>query len=145
MINKKNILTLFILAVITIVVGVFSIRTLGIKDGGTFAISVGLSLLILILAKDNFKVAIYLFIISLPILVTARKGLYLNLFIIRLNFESIIIILLFLSKYKEIVFNLKRTLTASIFQFYIILCISYAKKRIRTLSAFSFQHKLKTS
>jgi len=126
MINKKNILTLFILAVITIVVGVFSIRTLGIKDGGTFAISVGLSLLILILAKDNFKAAIYLFIISLPILVTARKGLYLNLFIIRLNFESIIIILLFLSKYKEIVFNLKRKARDNSYIFKVVLFFVFA-------------------
>lgn len=105
--NKKNILTLCLLAIITIVVGLFSVKELGIKDGGTFTLSVILLIIILILSRKDFKKAVYLFIVSMPILVTARKGLYLDLFIIKLNFESIIILLLFFSKYKEIYINLK--------------------------------------
>lgn len=105
--NKKNILALCLLTIITIVVGIFSVRALGIKDGGTFTLSVILLFSILILSKHDFKKAVCLFIVSMPILVTARKGLYLDLFIIKINFETIIILLLFLSKYKEICKNLK--------------------------------------
>lgn len=105
--NKKNILALCLLSIIVIVAGIFSVKALGFKDGGTFTLSVILLFSILILSKYDYKKSVYLFIISMPILVTARKGLYLDLFIIKVNFETIIILLLFLSKYKEIYISLK--------------------------------------
>lgn len=105
--NKKNILTLCLLFIITIVIGIFSVKEIGIKDGGTFTLSVASVFLTLILMRYDFKKAVYLYIISMPILVTARKVLYLDLFFIKLNFESIVILALFIFNFKEIYENLK--------------------------------------
>lgn len=102
MINGKNILKLIILAIVTTICGIFSFKSLGMKDGATFTLSVVLTIIIISLSIKDIKKAIYLFIIAMPILVTARKGLYLDFFIMKLNFESIIIVFLVAANIKRI-------------------------------------------
>lgn len=110
MINVKNIFKLIILAIVTAVCGIFSFKYLGIKDGATFTLSVVLTIIIIILSIKDIKKAIYLFIIAMPILVTARKGLYLDFFIMKLNFESIIIVFLFVTNIKKIALKVNEKL-----------------------------------
>mgnify|MGYP000957846402 CR=1 FL=1 len=107
LLDKKNILIIAFLLFIAIISEVLSIKTLGIKDGTTFTVSLLSTILILFIGKNNIKKAIYLFIISMPILVTARKGFYLDFVILKLNFESIIILYLFIIHYKEIKANIQ--------------------------------------
>ena len=99
---KQNLFKIIIFSLLTVICGIFAVNKAGIKDGATFTLSVLLTVYIFILAKKDVKKAIFLFIISMPILVTARKLLYLDLFILKLNFESIIIVYLLVLKYKEI-------------------------------------------
>lgn len=95
---KKIVLSLIIL----LLTAIFTVTKLGVKDGATFTMSVALIILMLIVSKKDMKKAMYIFIISLPILVTARKLFYLDLGIVRLNFESIVIIYFFTLNYKYI-------------------------------------------
>lgn len=105
---KQGLFKVIIFACLAVICGIFSVSKVGIKDGATFTLSVLLTIFIIILEKKDVKKAVYLFIISMPILVTARKLLYTDLFILKLNFESLIIIYLFAIKYKEIVEKFKK-------------------------------------
>ncbi len=105
---KQSLFKVIIFACLAVICGVFAVSKVGVKDGATFTLSVLLTIFIIILGKKDVKRAVYLFIISMPILVTARKLLYIDFFILKLNFESIIIIYLFTIKYKEIFDNFRR-------------------------------------
>lgn len=105
---KKNLFKVIIFTCFTAICGIFAVSKAGVKDGATFTLSVVLTVLIITLAKKDFKKATYLFIISMPILVTARKLLYLDFFILNINFESIIILYLFIIKYKDVIKGLEK-------------------------------------
>lgn len=126
--NKKKIgLILSILVVISII----SLSKLGIKDGSMVSISVLLIIIMILLSKKDMKKSMYMFIVSMPILVTARKLFYLDLGLIKLNFESVMILYFFILNYKYIV-NKFKTMTHSNsgkrFIYYVIFLIiaSYA-------------------
>lgn len=91
------------IAIFIIVSALLSVKAVGVKDGATFTLSLVVTLYILINAKKDIKKCLYLFIVSMPILVTARKLLYLDLFLIKLNFESIIILYIFITNFKSII------------------------------------------
>lgn len=107
---KKNLFKIVTFTLLVVVCGVLSMNKVGIKDGATFTLSVVLTIIIMILAKKDIKKATYLFIMSMPILVTARKLLYADFLILKLNFESILVIYIFIAKYKEILSKIKRLL-----------------------------------
>lgn len=123
---KKNYFKWLLMSVFVIVCALLSIRLVGIKDGFTFTLSLIITLYILINAKNDIKRCVYLFIISMPILVTARKVLYIDLFIMKLNFESIIILYIFLCNYKNIKLKINELFKRNkILSYFIILfCIS---------------------
>ena len=126
MINGKNIFKLIILFIVTAVCGMFSFKSLGIKDGATFTLSLALTIVIISLSIKDIKKAIYLFIIAMPILVTARKGLYMDFFIMKLNFESIIILFLFITNIKRIIFRLDEKLkrnSSKVYSYSLILFV----------------------
>lgn len=100
--NYKNVLIGIVSLVLVIACGLFSINKIGIKDGAMFTASLVLTVVIIVLAKKEVKKAIYLFIIAMPILVTARKLFYLDLIFLKLNFESLIIIVLFVFNFNKI-------------------------------------------
>lgn len=97
---KKEIGLFFLILIVTALISVFQ---LGIKDGATFTMSVALVIIMMVLSRKNMKNSICLFFISMPILVTARKLFYLDLGLIKLNFESVMIIYFFVLNYKGIV------------------------------------------
>ena len=105
--NKKNLLRLILLAVVAVVCGVLAVGKLGVKDGATFTLSLLLTISILSVGKNDIKKAVYLFIVSMPILVTARKGFYLDFLIFKLNFETLIILGLFIVNYRNIALNFR--------------------------------------
>lgn len=105
--NKRKILGLILLALIIVVCGVLAVQKLGVKDGATFTLSLLLTIAIIFISLRDIKKAVYLFIISMPILVTARKGFYSDFLIVKLNFESLIILSLFIVNFRNIISKLK--------------------------------------
>lgn len=91
------------LAIFIIVSALLSVKAIGVKDGATFTLSLVVTLYIILNSRKDIKKCLYLFIISMPILVTARKLLYLDLFVIKLNFESIVILYIFITNFKSII------------------------------------------
>lgn len=123
---KKDIKKITLFLIILIVTELITIPKLGIKDSTTFTMSIALVIIILLASKEDMKKAIYIFLISMPILVTARKLFYLDLGLIKLNFESIIIVYLFAVNYKIIVEKIKNIIlikNSKRFIYYIIFFI----------------------
>lgn len=102
MIDKVSIKKILLLLLTLIVVLVATVSTLGLKDAATFAMSVGLVIIMIEVSRYEMKQSIYIFFVAMPILVTARKLFYLDLGVIKLNFESLMIIYFFVINYKEI-------------------------------------------
>ncbi|GAA0083816.1 hypothetical protein UT300007_02550 [Clostridium sp. CTA-7] len=105
--DKKSYLKIILLFITTIICGIFSVYKVGVKDGATFTLSLIITIYIILNGKKNVKQSIYIFITSMPVLVTARKLLYIDFFLMKLNFESIIIIYLFVINYKTITLKIK--------------------------------------
>lgn len=103
MINKTNMKKIILLLLTLVVVLMATVSTLGLKDAATFAMSVGLIIIMLEVSRYDMKKSIYIFFVAMPILVTARKLLYLDLWLIKLNFESLMIIYFFVVNYKKII------------------------------------------
>ncbi|MGL5353975.1 MAG: O-antigen ligase family protein, partial [Clostridium sp.] len=121
--DKKKIGLCIIILALT---AIFTVTKLGIKDGATFTMSVALIIIMIGMSREDMKKSIYIFIISLPILVTARKLFYLDLGIVRLNFESMMIIYFFLFNYKYIINKIKSAAeikSVRRFNYYIILFV----------------------
>ena len=110
---KENLFKIIIGIVLIALCGIFAVSKVGFKDGATFTMSVILTAAIFILGKKDIKKAICLFIISMPILVTARKLLYFDVFIMKVNFESIIILYLFIIGYKKIAEKFRMLLSSN--------------------------------
>ena len=98
-INNKYLIAILLFSILS---EVFLIRKIGIKDSTTFALALALVLFEIILSKEDINRSILLFILSLPVLVTARKVFYLDIKLIILNFESIYIIGIFLLNFKKV-------------------------------------------
>lgn len=100
---KRKWLIFSVLGIFMAVCSIWAVNKVGIKDGATFVMSLILTISVITLARKNIKHSLYLFIISLPILVTARKLLYLDIYILKLNFESILIIYFLILCYGDII------------------------------------------
>ncbi|MBL4930260.1 O-antigen ligase family protein [Clostridium paridis] len=98
-INNKYLIAILLFSILS---EVFLIRKIGIKDSTTFALALALVLFEIILSKEDINRSILLFILSLPVLVTARKVFYLDIKLIILNFESIYIIGIFFLNFKKV-------------------------------------------
>lgn len=94
--------------VVSVIVSLPFLKTIGKKDliivfAATFLLCNSLLLL-----KGDVKKSILLFILSFPIIVTARKICYFNFFIFKITYETIYITAAFLFNIKQIWINLKR-------------------------------------
>lgn len=124
--DKKQYLKWLLISIFVAVCGLLSVKAVGIKDGVTFTLSLIITIYIIFNAKKNIKRCMYIFIMSMPILVTARKLFYIDLFIIKLNFESIIILYLFIINFKKIKLKIRELFERykKLFYFIILFCFS---------------------
>lgn len=75
---------------------------LGIKDSGMLFIATLALVYSIHLVFKDVEASILFFIVSFPILVTARKGFNIDILIFKLTYESIYVMILFLKSFKSI-------------------------------------------
>ncbi|WP_238882190.1 O-antigen ligase [Clostridium sp. YIM B02551] len=124
-INNKYLIAILLFSILS---EIFLIRKIGIKDSTTFALALALVLFEIVLSKEDINRSILLFILSLPVLVTARKVFYLDVKLIILNFESIYIIGVFALNFTRIKnmlgeYNKSKNLTRNLFTYIIFFVI----------------------
>lgn len=118
---KNNYLKIIGLISLIIFSAIFFIGKVGIKDGITGTLSLILTLYIIVFSKRNMKKSLCVFIISMPILVTARKILYADFFVLKINFESIIILWLFIFNYKKVFSTIEKVLEKYRYFVYLVI------------------------
>ena len=124
--NKKysSIIISIALIIFVALIGLFSVKNLGVKDGAMITLSAILVIFIVMLSKKNFKASICLFIISMPILVTARKVFYYDFLIFKFTLETIIILFFAVIGWRDIknflLNNLNKSKTVRIFSYSLI-------------------------
>ncbi|WP_291632270.1 O-antigen ligase [Clostridium sp.] len=99
---KKNYILLCSMIIVAIVVFMFLVKKIGIKDSGMASIATVMLLLALYCAFYDMKKSIFLFILCLPIFVTARKIVYFDILFIKVSYESIYITIMFILNIKKI-------------------------------------------
>ena len=99
---KRNYIILSSIIVICIVVFLFLFRKIGIKDSGIVAFATALLIIDLYYASVDMKKSVFLFILCLPIFVSARKVVYFDVFFIKVSYESIYITIMFILNIKNI-------------------------------------------
>ncbi|SHH39461.1 O-antigen ligase family protein [Clostridium grantii] len=100
---------IFIMSFIfTIALLIINYKNLGSMDLAMLCGSTFLLLIALGLIYHNEKISLLLFILSLPVLVTARKFCYVDFGIFKITFEAIYITIFFLFKFKKILLTLKK-------------------------------------
>lgn len=82
------------------------ISKIGVKDSTTFTFAFILVVFDIYIAKNNIKSSLVLFILSLPILLTARKVFYYDIKLLVLNFEGLYILGAYVFNYKLIIKNI---------------------------------------
>lgn len=101
--DKDIIIKLVLLTAIAGIVALLNFRSLGVKDSAmVFAATFAVSLAITFAFKDKKK-SLLLFIVSMPILVTARKAVYFDFFIFKITYETIYISFIFVMSFKLII------------------------------------------
>ncbi|WP_392486647.1 O-antigen ligase family protein [Haloimpatiens sp. FM7315] len=119
--NKK---VIFFSLLFSAALAVLNVKKMGIKDSGMFFLATFLLVNQVYLIFKDSKKSIFLFILSLPILVTARKICSIDLVFLKITYESIYVTFLFLVKIKDIFRNLKYSVKNSSslsFSFYIMI------------------------
>lgn len=105
--NKKQYTLFTLLGVISIGISILFLKKLGVKDAAMFFLATWLLIMEVYLIKRDIKTSILLFIISFPIMATARKVCNFDFLIFRVTYETIYITVLFLSNIKNIISLLK--------------------------------------
>lgn len=100
--SKKNYKILGSIIVISIVVFLFLLNKIGIKDSGMVSLATAMLIFQLYYASIDMKKSILLFIVSFPIFVTARKVVYFDVLFIKVTYESIYITIMFILNIKKI-------------------------------------------
>lgn len=124
--TKDHIRNLILLIAFSSVISLLSFKRLGIKDSAMlFIATASITTSIYMAFKDRRK-SLLLFIVSLPILVTARKAFYFDFLIFKITYETIYITLIFIVSFKDIVewcksLYLKNNKNS--FNFFIYICI----------------------
>lgn len=125
--NREQYLAFSAITLLSLILSVIFFKQLGAKDAAMFFIGTILLLLEIYLLRVNKKLSVLLFIISFPIIVTARKICYFDFLVFRITFETIYITILFLSSFKDIIQLLKSYLhTKDSLEFkFIILLLAF--------------------
>lgn len=101
--DRKMVVKIAILMVISAVVTAFNFRTLGYKDSAMlFLATMALISAIYLIFNDTEK-SIIIFIASFPVLVTARKAFNIDFLFLKITYESIYITILFIASIKKII------------------------------------------
>ncbi len=106
--NKQtiyNVITVFLLGVI---MAVLNYKKLGLKDSGMLFLATAVLVYSIILMFKDRKKSILLFIVSLPVLVTARKAVNFDFLIFKLTYESIYAIIIFAHSFRDILDMIER-------------------------------------
>lgn len=102
---KIKLITAFVLSC---GISVVAFNSIGKKNSALLFLSAFLTIFALSMIKDSKK-SVLIFIVSFPILVTARKFFYVDFFIFKLSFESIYISALFVKDFPKIIMEIKAT------------------------------------
>lgn len=100
--TKKQIINILIITAISSVISVLSLKSLGIKDSAMLFIATASLAGGIFLAFNDKKKSLLLFIVSLPILVTARKAFYFDFLIFKVTYETLYISIIFILSFKDI-------------------------------------------
>lgn len=107
--DKQTILKFTALIVLSSVMVLINLHKLGMKDSAMlFAATLSIIASIYLIFKDKKK-SLLLFIVSLPVMVTARKAVYFDFLIFKVTYETVYISILFIFSFKDIVELIKRT------------------------------------
>ncbi len=97
---NKNIVALAL--IISLIICTYNYSDFGVKELLMIFIATNLLVYMIYLITKDVKNSLYLFILCLPILVTARRVCYLDFLFMKVTYESIYITSLFILKFKEI-------------------------------------------
>jgi O-antigen ligase len=101
-ITRENIIMLAIGFVLSSLLAVLNLRTLGVKDTGMLFLATMILTTAVYLAFRNKKWSILLFVAGFPFLVTARKLVNFDFLIFKITYETIYITILFIFSVKDI-------------------------------------------
>ena len=103
--NKPIFIMSFIFTIALLIINYKNLSSmdLAMLCGSTFLLLIALGFI-----YNNEKISVFIFILSLPILVTARKFCYIDFLIFKITYESIYITIFFLFKFKKIISTLKK-------------------------------------
>jgi len=107
---KDNLKAILIILAISMISGIILRKSVGIKDAGMFSMATAFLLFEIYYSFVDIKKSILLFIISFPILVTARKICYFDFLFFKFTYEAIYIQFIFIANFKMILAYLKRVL-----------------------------------
>ena len=110
-IDNKIIIKIVSALVISLIFAVAFIGSIGKKNSALMFISIFFVVFALSML-NNRKKSILIFIVSLPLLVTARKFFYVDFFVFKLSLESIYITILFFISIKDIIIAMKLIIKA---------------------------------
>lgn len=102
-INKDLIINLIVLIVFSSVISLLNYKRLGIKDSAMLFIATASITAAIYFAFKDRKKSLLLFIVSLPILVTARKAFYFDFLIFKITYETIYVTIIFTVCLKDII------------------------------------------
>ncbi|WP_396276452.1 O-antigen ligase family protein [Haloimpatiens lingqiaonensis] len=120
--SNRNII--FISILLSCILAILNINGSSKKDVVTLFFATFLLINDMYLAIKDSKKSILLFLVSLPILVTARKFLQIDFFVFKISFESIYVTFLFVLNIKRVIFNIKHVFrcgSRNTFNFYILI------------------------
>lgn len=100
--NRKQYMLFSIFGIISVVLSLLFFKELGVKDAGMFFLATWLLLIEIYLIKFDVKLSILLFIISFPIMATARKVCYFDFLFFKVTYETIFITILFSFNFKKV-------------------------------------------
>ncbi|MFD3156168.1 O-antigen ligase family protein [Haloimpatiens sp. FM7330] len=121
---KENNKILIISFIISVLIGILNLKRIGIKDSSMMFLATFVLIIEIYLIFKDMKKSMLLFIISLPILVTARKVCYFDLLFVKIAYESIYVTILFVYNLKNIIKGIRecKNYKSSLFyRFYFII------------------------
>lgn len=124
--TRDHVINLIILIAFSTVISLLNYRRLGIKDSAMLFLATAAITVAIYFAFKDRKRSLLIFIISLPILVTARKAFYFDFLILKITYETIYITFIFVACYKDIINWLKELYLSRDgrnFNFLLYICI----------------------
>lgn len=100
--TKEHIINLILLIAFSSVISLMNFRRLGMKDTAMLFMATALITIGIYLAFKDKKRSLLLFIVSLPVLVTARKALYFDFLIFKITYETVYVTIIFILSFKDV-------------------------------------------